>query len=187
MTWSISNVGEWWGVNEIDDAKSDRVVAIVGGAMLDDALQRVLEGRLRPKSGKTDINAKLPKVGGPLGNLEPKINLAYQLYVVEKPVRNAMWGICAIRNQFAHEVAASFVSPGEEIRDALAKLTLHVGRRFWPNPFDGYADGPQPIGDVTKNCEVFIANLKLCMMWLLGDSSRHSPWTNETQNSKREA
>jgi hypothetical protein len=40
----------------IETFQSDRIVAIIGGALLDDGLRRALELRFRPKDGKTDMN-----------------------------------------------------------------------------------------------------------------------------------
>ena len=72
MVWAI--LGEEYNkaINEIIASDSDRIIAVVGGAMLDDTLRRTLEERLRDNK---DINKKLFRATGPLGNLGPKIDL----------------------------------------------------------------------------------------------------------------
>ena len=102
MVWALLNQAQNVALNElIEGQKSDRIVAIVGGAMLDDSLRHAIEQRLRFAK---DMNEKLFKVGGPLGNTAPKIDLGYQLYMFEKPMRNTMYGMTEIRNLFAHRL-----------------------------------------------------------------------------------
>jgi hypothetical protein len=94
MVWALLNHDHAIATEEISFfEKSDRVAAIIGGAMLDDALRKALQSRLRPQDVNTDMNDKLFRIGGPLGNLSPKVDLAYQLYMVGKPERNTMHGI----------------------------------------------------------------------------------------------
>jgi hypothetical protein len=90
MVWALLNPDQRDALSEIIKFDSDRVAAILGGAMLEDSLRKTLEHRLRPDKG---MNDKLFKISGALGNLGPKIDVAYQLYMFEKPMRDAMYGI----------------------------------------------------------------------------------------------
>ena len=123
MVWAIMNPGQKAALAEITKFGSDRVAAILGGAMLDDSLRQTLEHRLRPSK---DINKKLFKVSGALGNLGPTIDLAYKLYMLDEPMRNAMYGLSEIRNAFAHDMStASFDTKEHKVTEAFDKMRLH--------------------------------------------------------------
>jgi hypothetical protein len=178
MVWAILNPDQSEAMFELINSRhSDRIVAVVGGALLDDSIRRALELRLRPKDGDTDMNEKLFKVSGPLGNLGPKIDLGYQLYMLDKPVRNSMYGINEIRNLFAHNLNLSFDDTKSALKTALGKLTLHHGREQYPSiswiENSGY--NIEPIETVKDK---FIVNLQLCLIWLMGDQRKHILWSN---------
>ena len=122
MVWALLNPDQRAALSEIIKFDSDRVAAILGGAMLEDSLRKTLEHRLRPDK---DMNAKLFKISGALGNLGPKIDVAYQLYMFEKPMMDAMYGINEIRNVFAHSMSTSFKRTDKKIAEAIAKIDLH--------------------------------------------------------------
>ena len=115
--------------------------------MLDDSLRRALETRLRPDK---DMNKKLFRVTGPLGNTGPKIDLGYQLGLFEKTVRNAMYGISEIRNLFAHDMEMSFASGPKAMSEAFNKmqlqanmhLTEHAEMSYLPHQGDSRNDDP---------------------------------------------
>ena len=103
VAWSIGNV-QWNGALKelVEHQHSDRVVVVVGVAVLEDTLKNAMISRFRSSAGhRTNVNEKLFRPGGPLGFLTPKIDLAYQMYMFEKPIRNAMYGIADIQNLFA--------------------------------------------------------------------------------------
>lgn len=178
MSWAIINPDQHAALTELVTlSKSDRIVAILGGAMLDDALRRTLESRFRPKDGNTDMNDKLFRVNGPLGNLSPKIDLAYQLWMLDKPTRNAMFGISEIRNLFAHNMSMSFSSDSEKMRTALTKLALHEGKTHYPHPLLG-AISEERIEVIRSPKDRFIVNLKLCLIWQMIDLRSHYPNSN---------
>jgi len=157
--------------------RSDRVVAIIGGAILDARLRRALEDRFRAKDGKTDMNEKIFKVGGPLGYLGPKIDISYQLHMLDKPHRNAMYGISEIRNLFAHQLDMSFDAENSKLTDAAAKLTLHHGETHYSikDP-----DNPEwsKIEQINTNKDLFLVNLKMCLISLYKDTDKHLINTN---------
>jgi hypothetical protein len=179
MVWAIGNPAQNNALSElIKGQSSDRVVGIVGGAILEDSLQRAMVGRFRSSAGhSTNINNKLFKVGGALGNFQPKIDLGYQLYMFEKPTRNAMYGIAEIRNLFAHLLDMDFKSLDKRMVDASDKLTLHQGRTHYPNPLSGN-DSEHELEPTETTRDKFFVNLKLCLLWLAGDFARHLPGTN---------
>ena len=138
MVWAILSDEQNTAVNElIRGQQSDRIVGILGGALLDNSLRQALELRLRAKDGNTDMNEKLFGVNGPLGNLQPKIDLGYQLYMLDKPYRNAMYGLAEIRNLFAHNLSMTFADTGTKMAIASAKLTLHEEKEFYRSSIPG--------------------------------------------------
>lgn len=179
MVWAILNSDHSTALHElIEGQHSDRIVAVVGGAMLDDSLRRTLEQRLRPKSGKTDINDTLFRPGGPLGNLAPKIDLAHQLYVLDRPQWHALHGLGAIRNMFAHNLSMIFDAPDKKLTEHFAKLTLHDGLTHYPSPIWG-DPGIFPLEPTLRRRDVFFVNLKLSLLLLMADIHKHVPWSNE--------
>ena len=174
MVWAIGNPSQDAALRElIRSESSDRVVAIVGGAILEDSLREAMISRLRSSGGhKVDINEKLFRVGGPLGFFMPKIDLGYQLYMFEKTVRNAMFGIAEIRNLFAHQLDMTFFSGDTKMVAAASKLKLHEGRSFYPVPWTEQ-DSDYAIEPAVTTREKFLVNLKLCLIWLMGDHTRH--------------
>lgn len=174
MTWAIFDDSHLRGIAEIIHSGSERVTAIVGGALLDDTLRRTLAERLRDDK---DTTKKLLKVNGALGNTGPKIDLLYQLYAFRKPERNALCGLTEARNYFAHNLDASFDSTAEKMVEAIKKLKLHENREFYPHHlFD--QDSDHVIEPVTNNRERFEVNLKLCLLVLMRDRMSHVTWSN---------
>lgn len=135
LTWAIFEDAHIKAIGEIIGSGSPRVTAIVGGALLDDTLRRTLSERFR---NDNDITKKLLRVNGPLGNTVPKIDVLYQLSAIEKPVRNALYGLSTIRNVFAHNLSASFDLKTREMLGAITLLTLHESRKVYPHQiYDG--------------------------------------------------
>ena len=178
MVWAILNEDQRAALGElIEGQKSDRIVSVIGGAILEDSLRRALELRMRPKDGNTDMNDKLFRVGGPLGNFGPKIDLGYQLYMFDKPYRNAMYGISEIRNLFAHNLSMTFASGGPKMNTALDKLALHVGQTHYQSAlWEGDSAHIIEATDTAK--DKILVNLKMCLLWLMLDNAKHQPWSN---------
>jgi hypothetical protein len=175
MAWAIFNQGQGIALEEIeDDHASDRIVAIVGAAILDESLMRTLELRFRMGTNTKD---KIFKLNGALGNLGPKIDMAYLLYMFEKQTREALYGISEIRNFFAHNLVAGFDSKEKKFTESINKLKLHEGRSYYPNPFTK-KDSEVEIGNPSDARAVFIVNLKLALIELLADVSKHQHGSN---------
>ena len=179
MVWAILGEDYKKAIEEIVASGSDRIMAVVGGAMLDDTLRRTLEDRLRQNR---DMNEKLFKPTGPLANLGPKIDLAYQLYVFEKHVRNSFYGLSELRNFFAHHLDASFDSKDKALSVALAKLTLHENRSRYLDPRTR-ADSKFRIEPIVSNRDVFLVNLKVGLIFLMADRLSHVTYTNTPLNN----
>jgi hypothetical protein len=127
MAWAMFNEAQRAPLLEIINSKSPRVIAILGGAMLDESLRRTIEMRFRPHE---NTNKRLFSIGGGLGNLGPKIDLAFQLYMINSSMWKAMKGINDIRNELAHQLDTSFNSTRPKFVAALKKLTLHERKAF---------------------------------------------------------
>lgn len=174
MTWAL--FGEQSkAVIEILQTSSDRVAAVVGGALLDSTLDRTLKERLRNDS---DIAKKLLRVGGALGNTVPKSDLLYMLHAFEKPTLKALWGLSKIRNFFAHNLGASFDSKDRELADGLSLLKLHEGRKMYPHHLFS-RDSKEAVEPTTSKRSLFLVNLKLCLLALMRDRVSHYTWTNQ--------
>jgi hypothetical protein len=160
MVWAIGSPAQQAAMKElIEHRQSDRVTAVIGGAILEDALKDALINRFRSSAGhNTNINKKIFRPGGPLGYLNPKIDLAYQLYVFEKPIRNAMYGIADIRNTFAHQLDLTFDSAEQRMVDAVDKLTLHQGRTHYPNPLSWNQHLSMTIEPINTARDKFLVN-----------------------------
>lgn len=166
MVWAILNEKQNAALRELIDGQfSDRIVGIVGGAMLDDALRTVLELRLRITSDES-----LFRVNGALGSAAPKIELAYRLYIFDKPMRQTMHGIVEIRNQMAHLLETSFNSLDKGLTAAFGKLRAHEGLTHFPLPGDPLTFLLDPHG--TRR-ELFFLSLKLALFALMSDTPRH--------------
>ena len=184
MAWAVFSDEHTRGITEIIQSGSDRVTAIVGGALLDDTLRRTLAERLR---NDKDISGKLLKINGVLGNTGPKIDILYMLGAFEKPMRNALYGLSSARNFYAHHLDASFNSQKKEMVDAMNLLTLHEGRKVYPHRIYG-DDTDIPLETVANNRDRFIVNLKLCLNALMRDRVSHDTWSNKplTKTALRE-
>lgn len=123
MVWAVLNEAQNAALKEIVQYQSDRLAAILGAAMLDDSLCHALEYRFR----KSSMTSRIFEANMPLGNTNAKIQLAYLLYMFEKPMLQAMEAISDIRNMFAHDLSMSFDHPSIKMQRAFTKLNLHDG------------------------------------------------------------
>ncbi len=179
MAWALLNNAQNSALTELTEgSNSDRIVAIVGGAILDDSLRQALELRFRfaPKDYES-VKKRTFKVSGALGNLGPKIDIGYLLSMFDEQTHSALYGIAEIRNFFAHNLIASMKSPNQQLTEAINKLTLHQGRSNYLNPFTG-KESDIEIEETEEPRDVFIVNLKLCLIELMADHSKHQHGSN---------
>src|SRR5450759_4522750 len=79
---------------------SERVMAVVGGALLEEATERTLKERLI-----NDLAVKnLLDPERPLGNMAPQIDLLYLLGAFDDKTRKALKSLGSVRNFFAHHI-----------------------------------------------------------------------------------
>jgi hypothetical protein len=177
MLWRLLGKDRNIALRELSsEQNSDRVIAIVGAAMLDGALREILEQRLRP-SAETDINDLLFRPGAPLASTQPKIQLAYQLYALEKPERNAMFGLSQIRDIFVQHLGATFDFPDLSMSSAFANLILHESVTHYIDP-ETMRYSSHKIEDITSMRDLFTVNLKLSLTHLACDTRKHQQHSN---------
>src|SRR4030081_1688311 len=111
MTWAVFADSHARAIGEILTTGSERVVAIVGGAFLEETVERTLKERLRDAPS---IIKTLLEPDNPLGNIAPQVDLLHLLYAFEANVRDALKGLARVRNFFAHNLAASFDSEDKD-------------------------------------------------------------------------
>ena len=82
--------------------QSDRGVAIVGSAWVEEALYVTLEAFLHPESKAWK---RLFEGNGPLATFSAKIDLLHVLGLISEIVRADLHAIREVRNEFAHQIA----------------------------------------------------------------------------------
>jgi hypothetical protein len=178
MTWAIFHDTHLTAIGEILTTGSETLVAVLGGSLLEHAVERTLVERLRndPKVIEDQFKPDMP-----LGAIGPKIELLYLLNAIDRPARDTLKGIARIRNIFAHNLGASFASEDKEYLRHIGKLVLHKGRAYYPNPRI-LGDSKEPIETIDSSRTLFLVNLKLALLDLMRDRISHRPHTNETMN-----
>lgn len=81
------------------EEESDRGLALVGHAYLDDALTEFLRAFLVDDSGVAD---ELLRQGGPLGSFKARCDLAFSLGLIGPDMYSDLGQVRSIRNAFAH-------------------------------------------------------------------------------------
>lgn len=173
MVWSVQSQQEREAINEILSSKSDRVLAVLGGAIVDDRLRTAIIYRLRDDSTRID---RLFDPSGPLGAFANKIDLAYLLHIYDKRTRDALSSIAKIRNYFAHSLTASFNDPNDKLKVHMGRLTLHAGEENFPVVFD--IEKPNKFTKPATARDTFIINIQFALVILLRDTFAHEPHSN---------
>jgi DNA-binding MltR family transcriptional regulator len=153
---------------------SERALAVVGGALLDESVRRTLEARLL-EDQETVTNLLGPD--GPLGAFKPKIDVLYLLGGLDQPTWSTLKALATIRNFFAHDLTASFDSSDAKFLRAMTRLTLHEGRTHYPHHLCG-GDSKVDIEKTDTNQTRFLVNLKLALVMLMRDRMSHHAHTN---------
>jgi hypothetical protein len=174
MTWAIFDDSHTRGIIEMISSGSERVLTVVGGALLDETVRRTLKERFRDEPG---IVANILEVERPLGSLGAKIDVLYLLYGIEQ-TREALKGLAGVRNFFAHNLDASFDSVDKEFLKAMSRLRLHENRTHYPHHLYG-GDGPYAIESIKNRRTQFVVNLKLGLIMLMRDRVSHRTHTNQ--------
>jgi hypothetical protein len=175
MVWAIHNPDMHKAVIELTKSRSDRIAAVVGAAIVDEALLGVLYSRMK-KSGVFNL---LFDPNRPLGNYAARYNLAYLLGACTDDIRKALEGIGEIRNAFAHNLAVSnFTDPSSKLTQGYAKLDLHTKYKFFLAPFlDGLSNNRIP--KVKTRRTIFIVNMQIVLLLLMRDQRTHLLHSNQ--------
>lgn len=180
MTWAIMTEDHSDAIREIIAATSERVVTILGGAMLDDTVHRTLKERLR--GDDKDMVNQMLKPTGVIGNAVPKVQVLYLLGAFDKGTKDAMIGLLQVRNFFAHHLAASFNSTDDGLVAPFRKLTLHEGRTYYPHHFFK-SNTTNKIEPPSTKQDVFLLNLRMALLLLMQDRVSHHPNTNQPRSA----
>jgi hypothetical protein len=159
---------------------SERIIAVVGGALLEQAVDRTLRERLINIPGLVN---NLLGVDRPLGNMGPKIDLLRLLGAIDDKTRGALKGIAGVRNFFAHNLSASFDSLDDDFDKSMKRLVLHENRTHYPHHLFG-PDSKIPIEPINSRRDQFIVNLKLGLIALMRDRISHEPFTNRPRSEE---
>ena len=132
MTWAvlpfdkyILGIGEL--VAEANRDGSERVIAVVAGALLEEAVNRTIRERLIDDAKTTKTANRLLKPESALGNVTTQIDLLYLLGAFDEATCKALKGLAGIRNYFAHRTDASFNSDDEDFVQSMNRLEhFHV-------------------------------------------------------------
>lgn len=100
-------------VEELNE-QSDRGVAIVGAAWVEEAISSSLESAFPQQSKGRE---RLFRADGPLSTFSAKIDLLHTLGLVSELIRSDMHRIREIRNTFAHQITHTKTN---------AKLSFHI-------------------------------------------------------------
>lgn len=178
MVWTVQNIRQSQAIQEIEDAESDRVVAIVAGAFVEERLRFALEYRLREgakRDGSTP-KSKMFELNGPLGSFAAKIDMGFLLYMYGEPTLDTLHAICKIRNRFAHELLTGFDVVDKVLQKQLPKLKLHEGLTHYPVPVGPEDMEIEPIDGPRRQ---FLVNVKIVLSRLMSDNDLHSPYMSD--------
>ena len=177
MTWPIfgDHQLKLASIRRIMASRDDIVVAIVGGALLEEAVERTLKERMRRS---TAVQKRLFDIAKPLASTTAQIDALYMLWGIEGDVRKTMLSVYRIRNFFAHNLGASFDSQDSKLTKEFPKLDLHEELNNYPDPRSGIPTS-RPIENIETNRDRFITNLKLCLNYLMQDRCRHVAHSTE--------
>lgn len=90
-----------------EEGKDERAIAIIGGTFLEMLLEHILYAFLPEDDKEVE---KLMQFNGVLGNFSNKISMAYCLGLIDKIIKDDLNLIRKVRNEFAHDLYASFES-----------------------------------------------------------------------------
>jgi len=82
------------------NSENDRSIAIVAGALIDDALKETIKARLLPAAKKE--RCVLTGGNSPIGSFSSRIDLCYQLGLISELMQRDLHIIRKLRNDFAH-------------------------------------------------------------------------------------
>jgi hypothetical protein len=118
--WPLLNEAELASVEELE-TQSDRGVAIMGGAFVEERIRQAILHRLRPLS-KT-MRDRLFNGDKPLSSFAAKIDLGFALGLYGPATRADLDRVRRVRNIFAHELAPCDFARAD-IKDLVEKISI---------------------------------------------------------------
>lgn len=113
-----------------DSHASDRATAIVGAAMIENALEVVILSRLYPLLSKDDrLDLFDGDKNAPLATFSSRIRMGYALGIYGKVTQSHLDRIRTIRNVFAHS-GRTLTFETTEVKDVVDKLTAYSGKNL---------------------------------------------------------
>lgn len=103
-----------------NDNSDDRTIAILGGTFLEMVLEHILWAFLPEDEKEVE---KIMQFNQPLGSFSNKITMVYCLGLVDKMIKDDLNLIRKVRNEFAHDLYASFDS--DKIKSWCKELKWH--------------------------------------------------------------
>jgi DNA-binding MltR family transcriptional regulator len=122
---------------------TDRVVAIVYSALVDDAIRGVVRARMQHLTPTEE--AKLFEGTGPLSTFSARTMIAYAMSIIDKDERDDLDRIREIRNAFAHD----FVSLSFEQKEVADVCRLLKAPKKWAEHFDINGTKPKFLFNIT--------------------------------------
>jgi DNA-binding MltR family transcriptional regulator len=156
---------------------SARAIAVVGGALLEEAVERTLRERLIDDSTTMKVADRLVKPENALGNMSTQMDLLYLLGAFDQKILKALKGLAGVRNFFAHDPHPRFDSLDARFVQSINALTLHEGRECYPHRLWG-PDTKFKIESISTRQDQFIVNLKLALIFLMRDRVSHHAYSN---------
>ena len=120
--------------------ESDRALAIVVAAYIDDKLRHWLAASLNPQV--VDGLDSLFQAFGPLDSFSSRIRMASALHWISAPTQNSLEAIRRIRNEFAHR---PFIGGFEDPKIAAALASMPDGGRAISEIFEDHRRLPGPL------------------------------------------
>jgi hypothetical protein len=162
--WALVNEAELASVEELE-SQSDRGVAIMGGAFVEERVRQAILHRLRPLS-KT-MRDRLFNGDRPLSSFSAKIDLGFALGLYGPVTRADLDRVRRVRNIFAHSLAPCDFSRAD-IEDLVTKICLPERiKKVEGDPHYSYKIiGPIPLEPKPR----MILSIKLFLAYLYSES-----------------
>lgn len=154
----------------------DIVTAVIGGTLLEEAVERTLKERLR---NDAKVAKNLFDIDKPLSNVAAQIDKLYLLWCIEEPARDTMRAIARVRNMFAHNLAITFESAHKDMVKSLSRMRLHEVYTHYPDARFGTPTSLK-VEEAKNNRRRFLVNLKLSLNLLMQDRCKHETHSTES-------
>jgi hypothetical protein len=133
--WVVFNQAQIEAARELSDPHaSDRAVALIGAALVEDHVTEALIRSVRPEEGRGEDAAKAFRERGPLSSYGAKIEFGYLRSIWDRADLADLRLIGKIRNSFAHDLTPISFSSREVSRNGRLtvpdRYTFHAENEF---------------------------------------------------------